>query len=442
MLLPNQNGKKQYTFMVDHPDDSELVFHNVVITDWDGYKKTVLVTYEMSEDFVAKFTEDSVGFDNFTGNVTYELMTADEGYPCGETPGGSIPISGGYGPGVGGGSGPGGGGSGGNYGTGSPWNPNGNGNPFNQDAVDNRFLWMAIQYISAQFNQPLYAHQSPRNIGEIDRVTRGPNSFIPAIDDTTNPCGGDDEIGILLPIQILLDQTFTNNDCLKGVYDELGGSPTFQQYLNNFDGDFSVAHLKLSAGVIFGMPYGYAYTYPPLENNIIEIKVNTNKLNRPNLDVARTLIHEMIHAEIFRKLLIAAETGNLNIDNWTQAQKVNYINNLKDNFNELYVYYFKYQWNIPHGQQPSSPQHELMASNYRQTIIEVMKEYDNSLSDEMYEALSWQGLMGEGNPDDMDMTTGLPTVPTVAWSAVPQAERLNIINKIQDYKASNPPCQQ
>lgn len=262
------------------------------------------------------------------------------------------------------------------------------------------------------------------------------HSFVQGQTIVTQPIQIDVEI-----LQIIIDESFTENDCLNGVYQQLGGSPTFQNYLQNFDGDFSVANLKLSAGQIPGYPYGFAYTFPPYLDNLIEIRINDDKLNRPALDIARTLIHEMLHAEIFRKLLIAAETGDLNIDNWSQEEVVNYVNNLKDNFNELYIYYKKYQWDLPQDAQLTSVQHELLADSYRNIIIDVMKEFDNSHPDELYEALSWEGLMGEGDPENISSETGLPEYPTQAWIQKTVQERLNILSMINNFKSSVSACQ-
>ncbi len=47
--------------------------------------------------------------------------------------------------------------------------------------------------------------------------------------------------------QIFLDEDFKNNDCLKSVYDGMGKASTFKNYLQNFEAEFSVAHLRFSS---------------------------------------------------------------------------------------------------------------------------------------------------------------------------------------------------
>src|SRR5690606_27394051 len=115
-----------------------------------------------------------------------------------------------------------------------------------------------------------------------------------------------------------------NNQCLYGVYTQLGSAPTFQSYLQNFDESFSVANLKFSMALDPSFPNVNALTYQP-QNYLIEIKFNPNKLNRPRLDIARTFIHEMIHAEIYRKLLSLA--GQPSIP-WSAS----FINSIKNDF--------------------------------------------------------------------------------------------------------------
>ncbi|MFN7100920.1 MAG: hypothetical protein ACK4M4_11170, partial [Flavobacterium sp.] len=109
-----------------------------------------------------------------------------------------------------------------------------------------------------------------------------------------------------LAYKVIVDKSFKDNPCLNGVYEKLGKAPTFDNYLKEYDSDFSVVDLKLSSGVDAQYPLASAVTYKPI-NSLIEIKFNPNYLNLPPLNIARTFIHEMIHAEIYRKLLLLSK---------------------------------------------------------------------------------------------------------------------------------------
>lgn len=108
----------------------------------------------------------------------------------------------------------------------------------------------------------------------------------------------------------------------------------------------------------------------------------------------------------------------------------------KENFPGLYDYYSRYTLNTS---QLSDPQHQMMAQHYRDIISDAIKEFDNNQhSQEVYDALAWVGLMGEGS---INMTTGLTTNPTVAWQNLTPTQRINIINTVTTFESSNTNCQ-
>lgn len=246
--------------------------------------------------------------------------------------------------------------------------------------------------------------------------------------------------GVDYGFRIIEDKSFTENPCLSGVYSKLGEGSKFDSYLKKFDGDFSVANLMLSAVKDSNYPKANAVTYSPVDY-LIEIKFNPENLHRPALDIARTFIHELIHAEIYRKLLSCSRLPHVNVGKMTDSQWQIYIYNLKNDFPGLFEYYMRYKYNVPPNQQISDPHHELMAQHYRQIVVQVLKQYDgNAHSDEFYNALAWIGLMGEGELP-IDSPTGLPPVPTVVWKNVPQSQRLQILSIYKNFLNTNAPCQ-
>lgn len=203
---------------------------------------------------------------------------------------------------------------------------------------------------------------------------------------------------------IVVEESFANNPCLSSVYAKAGKAPSFDNILKNFDGEFSVANLILSAGVDATYPNANAVTYPPSNYNI-EVKFNPNNLDRPSLSVAGTLIHELIHAEMYRKLLSVAQEPEYS---WTQS----FINSIRNDFPGIYYYYMEYKdW-----------QHEQMASHYRSTMKQALREFDASYSNDIYEALAWNGLQG-----------------TVAFENSVDLESLR--ETLNEFKQNNPSCE-
>lgn len=98
----------------------------------------------------------------------------------------------------------------------------------------------------------------------------------------------------------------------------------------------------------------------------------------------------------------------------TVQQQTNYVNSLKDNFPGLYDYYadrYKPTWN-----------HEMMATHYRNTIADVIQQFDNNrLPRSTYEALAWVGL----GKLDKDITT-------IVWDNLSPEEKEVIEALIRD----------
>jgi hypothetical protein len=222
--------------------------------------------------------------------------------------------------------------------------------------------------------------------------------------------------------KIIIDNSLKTNPCLNSIYNQLGKAPAFQNYLKNFDGNFSVANLTLNTSSVLSSSLN-AVTSPP-NNYMISITFNENNLNRPALSIVRTFIHELIHAETFRKLLECSNLPNLNFNNYSDAQWRSFILNLKDNYPGLYDYYTRYFFNTPSGQAISDEQHQLMAKHYRTIIVQVLKQFDNTQSEATYQALAWEGLKN-----------------TVAWNNLSSIEKQNINSIITNFNASNTNCQ-
>ena len=189
-------------------------------------------------------------------------------------------------------------------------------------------------------------------------------------------------------------------------------SSGFKNVIQKFDGEFPVSHLKLTINNDLGSSV-YGETQPPV-NYLIEIQINNDGFsNLSDLGKAIAFSHEIIHAEIFRKMLSAAKRGDLSTSTMTVQESVDYVNSLRNNFPRIYDYYwekYKPTWN-----------HNMMASHYRITIADMIEEFDNNrLPRSTYEALAWVGLGKiEGNQT------------TTAWDNLTTGERHAIENLIE-----------
>jgi len=225
---------------------------------------------------------------------------------------------------------------------------------------------------------------------------------------------------------IFVDEEFKENECLLSVYEDMGKATTFNNYLQNFDGDMSVSHLRFKYDENFSNTFqpeyhnAIAITEPPLgTQNVADYNINitfngdmnlTSSIhNKPDLIIAVSFIHEMIHAEVFRKMLSAAQFGNLDPDNMTPQQQLDFVYNLHNNFDGIWDYYVD-RWREDWG-------HQLMAEHYIDIIVSAVSEYDNnSHSLDTYKALAWVGLYD-----------------TIAWNNLLPEQQEAHENNLQNY---------
>ena len=209
--------------------------------------------------------------------------------------------------------------------------------------------------------------------------------------------------------QVVIDTTFADNPCLMAVYNSMGGSVTFQNYLKNFDGNFSVADLRFSANDNFSTDpeiepqyhNAMAITMPPLASNLINITFNTdtattgNILKEPDVFKAVAMIHEILHAEMYRKMLDAVKTAEINQNNLNWRDWPNntdfgdFIEALENKYFGIFDYYTRYDWDTS---TPNNAQHQAMAQHYRDIIKQALTGYDPTLTEVQKDALSWLGL--------------------------------------------------
>lgn len=169
-------------------------------------------------------------------------------------------------------------------------------------------------------------------------------------------------------------------------------STSFTDAIQQFDGDFPVAHLKLKMD--YSLPIATNAVTDNSNANFIEIRINGNTIsNRTILGLARTFAHETIHAELYRK--VRSVGGEVSIND----------------FPGIYDYYRRYIKNW---------QHEQMAAHYRNSIVNILADFDNNANtNQFYNDLAWEGLQN-----------------TTSWNELDSEERTRIINAVIDFKNS------
>ncbi|MDZ7607295.1 MAG: hypothetical protein U5K79_17320 [Cyclobacteriaceae bacterium] len=110
--------------------------------------------------------------------------------------------------------------------------------------------------------------------------------------------------------EIIMDPSFKGSKA-ECVYNKIVSLKSMQSLIQRFDGTFPVAHLKFATADLANTQR--AITSPP-NGYVITITLNNdNSINgfgyRPILMTTKTIIHEVIHAEMFRKLLSLANNN-------------------------------------------------------------------------------------------------------------------------------------
>lgn len=201
---------------------------------------------------------------------------------------------------------------------------------------------------------------------------------------------------------VILHEDFKNNPKMYCIYTNLfdNSGNLFCNTVGNFL-DTDRFDLVLYVG---SDPSTCARTYsdyPPGKISIIFD--NSCIIERTEIQMVKTFLHEAIHAELYR---IIKEIGG-------------YDNLSPDNYPEIWEAYRTYKgW-----------QHEYMAQEYVSQLAAALSIYDGaSFAIDYYEALAWEGL-------DADPTTGHPI--SEVWDDKPQSEKNSILSKRQTLISSS-----
>ncbi|WP_264531716.1 hypothetical protein [Flavobacterium sp. N502540] len=199
----------------------------------------------------------------------------------------------------------------------------------------------------------------------------------------------------------ITNQLTGKEKCLNDLLDQKGDS-FVQDLLSNFKGK-SEFDIKIgSKDRVFVTKDGVTSevngaTHPP-KNNVIEIEINTSRINAHSaLDAARTILHEYIHADIFRKLNTTnTATGILDFKNTYDA-----YGNQHGAMAALYLESMKNALKDFHK--------NMLGSDYNK----YTDYYGEQPSDAFYEAMAWGGLKDSN---------------VKAWNDLPAAKKAEIEN--------------
>lgn len=182
----------------------------------------------------------------------------------------------------------------------------------------------------------------------------------------------------VLPVDTAMNAKFVKNLKAMCALNKLMKDGFFKNILNNFIGTNKPIDLTFKLDSIPQTP-GFqtdANTIPnpaTWNSNNIDITLAENVINNlTSLEVGLALLHEGVHAEIFRKLISIQGPSNLSTNN----------------FPTLFNLYTQYKVNQGYT-------HEYMANHYVDLIASALGKFDsNKFTIDYYKAIAWSGLKG------------------------------------------------
>lgn len=202
------------------------------------------------------------------------------------------------------------------------------------------------------------------------------------------------------------------------IYNKMKEQNTVSNILNKFRGDSPKANINFRMD---DLPDNTrAKTDWPDSNNLITITLNNDNSYKgvdfqPNVFVVNTIIHEIVHAEFLRQIIIGIGQGQ--ISNMTESEAIGYLEN--GDYHIIYEYY----------RDTKDWSHNYMADYYRDTFARVTQEFDTGVAvpdddepEEFYLDVAWLGLMN---------FPGEPAI-NIAFDNLPNSEKNRIIGVLNN----------
>lgn len=201
--------------------------------------------------------------------------------------------------------------------------------------------------------------------------------------------------------KIIIDPSFENTKA-ECVYDKIKNTGLMTELLKEFAGSevYDVTYNVVSSLIGENGQQSYGRTSPISGTNKWNILINSYYFEK-NVPVfiAKTIMHETIHAALKQEVASVGGLEGLNADN----------------FEELYRYYNHYGTDY---------EHKYMAAFYVPVLAQALAQLDNNkypLS--YYEAISWSGLW-----------------ESYEWQSMTQSERDAIYDKIEEFNMGAKTC--
>jgi len=219
--------------------------------------------------------------------------------------------------------------------------------------------------------------------------------------------------------EIIKDPSFqgTNADC---IFEKLKSINGFNQVSGRFDGVTSELDVVFKIGATEDPTATGQTQWMGSTSRPIEITLNSNLMGRSALEVARTILHEMIHAEIYGAIKTnSPTTEDLSFRDTFEEYTKRYSGNNAIHHNLMADKFVKYMADVLQQIHP-----QLGGSAYA-NFMNYPEGYPNGVPREFYEALAWAGLKDAS---------------TIAYQSLSAAEKAEITGHLIKAESGRKSC--
>ena len=211
---------------------------------------------------------------------------------------------------------------------------------------------------------------------------RSANAQDACLDDGIG-AGGDGE-----EVQIIKDPSFkeTVADC---IYEKLLSINGFKDLASKFEGLGTEFDVLLKIGTTQSVTAN-GQTWYKGPNQAIEITFNKDRINRSTLEVARTIVHEMIHAEMFRAL----NTQGLADSDLSFKETFEEYTRQFFGDEDIHHSYMADYW-VDKMADLLELIHPQLGKSSFENYMNYSEGYPNGVPKDFYKAIAWEGLMDE-----------------------------------------------